>query len=85
MKDTFTASEIMETYYEKVTMVSVDRRIRETVQKVANEVADQIIANYSLKNLVIKEIEERTDATSPKIFVAVELERINDEIPSSTK
>lgn len=85
MKDIFTASDVLSTYYEKVSMISVDRRIRETVQKVANEVADQIIANYKLKNLIIKEVREHSDAASPKIFVAVELERINDEIPSSTK
>lgn len=85
MNNIISREEIIETYYEKVGTMSVSREIKDKIQQMASKIADQIIAQYEIRNLILKEIEDEGSVGGKKMVVALEFERINDELPSSTK
>lgn len=74
-KETTSISKEVQAYYEKVSLNSIDLRIRNTIRKLADEIADEIIAKYELKKLIVKEVSEQGDIDVPKMIIALEIER----------
>ena len=63
----------VERYYDEVITHSIDTQIRDACIEVANKVADDIIAEYKVTNIVRKRITAET--LKKKIIIAIELER----------
>jgi len=61
-------------YYEKVAVHAIDLRIRDQVRKVADKVADKIIGEYHIKDLITMTIKDE-NTLKDKLIIALEVEK----------
>ena len=76
-KNNYIKSAIIQKYYESVTLHTVNLQIQEACREVAAKVADKIVSEYKLKDLIIKQVTVE-GLNRKKLIVAVELERVEE-------
>ncbi len=65
---------VIQRYCEKLSMVSIDNVIRDACIEAAHKVADQLIKQYKLKNLIIRKV-NKAGVGKDKLIVALEVEK----------